>query len=155
MREDFDKSAGKRRGRTQQHHVVLTKADIETLQAVIENPANDFQCWRAKVLLALDCGKFADGQRKTHKGISRELGISEESVYRTGKRFSMQGLQAVLDARATGLPFDEDDEKMLQQLVKERTDRQKDWSAREIARELGRSPTTICEALRRLDIDFH
>lgn len=80
--------------------IKLTKAEVEELHSIINKGSHTSQTFRvAYILLNCDEGKYSD--KVTNEQISKVLKVGMRSIDRVKKRFVEEGLEAVLERRAT------------------------------------------------------
>ncbi len=151
MREEFERTNKKRPGRPLVHRVLLTKTERETLVQIAEDPPSDYHGWRARVLLDLDEGKFAQNERQAYEQLAEANGVSKATIFNTARRFAVEGLEATLNAAVSGPRITSEEEKELADLVNWYNRESINWSFRSLARELGRSPMAVSRALDRLE----
>jgi transposase len=80
--------------------IKLTKAEVEELHSIVNKGSHTSQTFRvAYILLNCDEGKYSD--KVTNEQISKVLKVGMRSIDRVKKRFVEEGLEAVLERRAT------------------------------------------------------
>jgi transposase len=80
--------------------VKLTKAEVEELMSIINKGSHTSQTFRtAYILLNCDQGTFT--QKITNEQISQVLKVGMRTIDRVKKKFTEEGLEAVLERRAS------------------------------------------------------
>ena len=80
--------------------VKLTKSEVEELHVIINKGSHTSQTFRsAYILLNCDEGKYSD--KVTNEQISKVLKVGMRTIDRVKKQFIEEGLEAVLERRAT------------------------------------------------------
>lgn len=88
------------------HYTVkLTKGEVDELHSIINKGSHTSQTFRvAYILLNCDEGKFS--HKVTNEQISRVLKVGMRTIDRVKKRFMEEGLEAVLERRATSRAYE-------------------------------------------------
>lgn len=82
------------------YRVKLTKSEVEELHVIINKGSHTSQTFRsAYILLNCDEGKYSD--KVTNEQISKVLKVGMRTIDRVKKQFIEEGLEAVLERRAT------------------------------------------------------
>lgn len=85
--------------------VKLTKSEVEELHVIINKGSHTSQTFRAAyVLLNCDEGKYSD--KVTNEQISKVLKVGMRTIDRIKKQFMEEGMEAVLERRATTRTYD-------------------------------------------------
>lgn len=85
--------------------IKLTKAEVEELHVIIDKGSHTSQTFRvAYILLNCDEGKYSD--KVTNEQISKVLKVGMRTIDRVKKRFVEEGLEAVLERRATSRVYE-------------------------------------------------
>lgn len=85
--------------------VKLTKSEVEELHVIINKGSHTSQTFRAAyVLLNCDEGKYSD--KVTNEQISKVLKVGMRTIDRIKKQFMEEGMEAVLERRATTRIYD-------------------------------------------------
>jgi hypothetical protein len=85
--------------------VKLLKSEVEELQAIISKGSHTSQTFRAAyILLNCDEGEYSD--KVTNEQISKVLRIGMRTIDRVKKQFLDEGMEAVLERRATTRVYD-------------------------------------------------
>lgn len=146
--------------RKKKFNIELTESEYQRLQAMAADPAT---CQtirvRCQILLHLD---EVHGDPLTTKGCAEEMGISSSTVYLTVKKYSTEGIDAVLSINRnpvqdrTRTKLDSRNEQLLYDLVDgPPPEGHKRWTMRLLEQESQRildepvSKDTISRALRR------
>jgi len=89
----------------ERYRIMLTKDEVEALQAVIKKGSHSTQTFRAAyVLLNCDEGTYAD--KFSNETISKVLKISMRTIDRIKKRFVEGGLERVLERKQADRVYD-------------------------------------------------
>ena len=88
------------------HYIIkLTKGEVEELRAIINKGSHTSQTFRvAYILLNCDEGKYSD--KVTNEQLSKVLKIGMGTIDRVKKRFVEEGLEEVLERRATSRVYE-------------------------------------------------
>ena len=88
------------------HYIIkLTKGEVEELRAIINKGSHTSQTFRvAYILLNCDEGKYSD--KVTNEQLSKVLKIGMRTIDRVKKRFVEEGLEEVLERRATSRVYE-------------------------------------------------
>ena len=88
------------------HYIIkLTKGEVEELKTIINKGAHTSQTFRvAYILLNCDEGKYSD--KVTNEQLSKILKIGMRTIDRVKKRFVEEGLEEVLERRATSRVYE-------------------------------------------------
>lgn len=90
---------------TIRYTVKLTKSEVEELQAIINKGSHTSQTFRAAyILLNCDEGNYSD--KVTNEQISKVLKVGMRTIDRMKKRFIEEGIEAVLERKATTRVYD-------------------------------------------------
>lgn len=82
------------------YKILLTKTEVEELNAIINKGSHTSQTFRAAyVLLNCDEGKYSE--KVTNEQLSKVLKIGMRTIDRIKKRFIEEGLEATLERRPT------------------------------------------------------
>ena len=85
--------------------IKLTKGEVEELRTIINKGSHTSQTFRvAYILLNCDEGKYSD--KVTNEQLSKVLKIGMRTIDRVKKRFVEEGLEAVLERRATSRVYE-------------------------------------------------
>ena len=85
--------------------VKLTKSEVEELQVIINKGSHTSQTFRAAyILLNCDEGEYSD--KVTNEQISKVLKVGLRTIDRMKKQFIEEGMEAVLERRATTRVYD-------------------------------------------------
>ena len=85
--------------------IKLTKSEVEELQVIINKGSHTSQTFRAAyILLNCDEGKYSD--KVTNEQISKVLKVGMRTIDRIKKQFTEEGMEAVLERRATTRVYD-------------------------------------------------
>lgn len=85
--------------------IKLTKSEVEELQVIITKGSHTSQTFRAAyILLNCDEGKYSD--KVTNEQISKVLKVGMRTIDRIKKQFIEEGMEAVLERRATTRVYD-------------------------------------------------
>ena len=85
--------------------VKLTKSEVEELHVIINKGSHTSQTFRAAyVLLNCDEGKYSG--KVTNEQISKVLKVGMRTIDRIKKQFMEEGMEAVLERRATTRTYD-------------------------------------------------
>lgn len=85
--------------------VKLTKSEVEELQVIINKGSHTSQTFRAAyILLNCDEGEYSD--KVTNEQISKVLKVGMRTIDRIKKQFIEEGMEAVLERRATTRVYD-------------------------------------------------
>jgi hypothetical protein len=80
--------------------IKLTKSEVEQLHAIINKGSHTSQTFRAAYIL-LNCDKGEYSDKVTNEQISKVLKVGMRTIDRTKKQFIEEGMEAVLERRAT------------------------------------------------------
>lgn len=88
------------------HYIIkLTKGEVEELRTIINKGSHTSQTFRvAYILLNCDEGKYSD--KVTNEQLSKVLKIGMRTIDRVKKRFVEEGLEEVLERRATSRVYE-------------------------------------------------
>lgn len=85
--------------------IKLTKGEVEELRTIINKGSHTSQTFRvAYILLNCDEGKYSD--KVTNEQLSKVLKIGMRTIDRVKKRFVEEGLEEVLERRATSRVYE-------------------------------------------------
>jgi len=85
--------------------IKLTKAEVEELHVIINKGSHTSKTFRAAyILLNCDVGKYSD--KVTNEQISKVLKVGMRTIDRVKKQFIEEGMEAVLERRATTRVYD-------------------------------------------------
>ena len=88
------------------YSIKLTKEEVEELNGIINKGLHTSHTFRvAYVLLNCDEGKYSD--KVTNEQISKVLKVGMRTIDRVKKRFVEEGLEAVLERRATSRVYEQ------------------------------------------------
>jgi transposase len=80
--------------------IKLTKSEVEQLHVIINKGSHTSQTFRAAYIL-LNCDKGEYSDKVTNEQISKVLKVGMRTIDRTKKQFIEEGMEAVLERRAT------------------------------------------------------
>lgn len=85
--------------------IYLTKDEVDILQSIVTKGKHTTQSYRAACIL-LNCDKsdYSPKEKATASEVCRVLKISERTVDRVKKKFTENGLDAVLERAASWVP---------------------------------------------------
>lgn len=87
------------------YRIHLTREEVSELQTIIKKGSHTAQSFKvAYILLNCDEGEYSD--KATTEEIKKILKVSDRTIERTKKRFVEEGLDAVLERRATTREYD-------------------------------------------------
>ena len=85
--------------------IKLTKGEVEELTGIINKGSHTSQTFRAAyILLNCDVGRYS--AKVTNEQISKVLKVGMRSIDRVKKRFVDEGIEAVLERRATSRVYE-------------------------------------------------
>ena len=85
--------------------IKLTKGEVEELRTIVNKGSHTSQTFRvAYILLNCDEGKYSD--KVTNEQLSKVLKIGMRTIDRVKKRFVEEGLEEVLERRATSRVYE-------------------------------------------------
>lgn len=85
--------------------IKLTKSEVDDLHVIINKGSHTSQTFRAAYIL-LNCDEGGHSDKVTNEQISKVLKVSMRTIDRVKKQFIEEGMEAVLERRATTRTYD-------------------------------------------------